>query len=96
VRRPSLSTLLAPAPVLLLAGTATLAAERCTVADPSGTPLNVRAEPEGRVTGTLANGRVVSLADTIRDGRGRPWSLVYDFWSGDKIGWVFRAHLACP
>lgn len=72
------------------------AAERCTVADPSGTPLNVRAEPEGRVTGALANGRVLSVADTIRDGRGRSWSLAYDFWTGDKLGWVFRANLACP
>ena len=31
-------------------------AETCTVADPSGTPLNVRKSPDGAILGALSNG----------------------------------------
>lgn len=36
----------------------------CTVSDPTGTPLNVRQSPGGRVIGTLENGTIVGIGVT--------------------------------
>jgi hypothetical protein len=61
----------------------------CTfrVRDPSGTPLNVRAEPNGRaaLVGTLENGTAVTVEET----RGR-WRRI-----GAPAGWVWADNLAC-
>ena len=35
--------------------------DRCKVTDPTGTPLNVRDGPNGKVIGTLANGALVAI-----------------------------------
>ena len=40
--------------------------DRCKVTDPTGTPLNVRDGPNGKVIGTLANG---ALGDRRVQGR---------------------------
>ncbi len=64
----------------------------CRVADPSGTPLNVRDGPNGRITGTLPNG----LPVRILSGEGQTWARIGDGASGRPIGWVFRRYLACP
>ena len=51
---------------LVLLGLATGASaqgERCRVADPSGTPLNVRTMPLGKVIDTLPNGLGVRVFD---------------------------------
>lgn len=64
----------------------------CTVADPTGTPLNVRAEPNGSVVMTLSNGARLSRAGE-RNLKGKSWSLVAD--ETGKLGWVFSAYLDC-
>lgn len=72
----------APAPLLPAPG--------CTfrVRDPSGTPLNVRAEPSARsaVTGTLENGTAVQVGDPR--GRWRPLIAPIE-------GWVWADNVAC-
>lgn len=44
---------------------------RCIVTDPTGTPLNVRNVPNGRVVSTLENGTEVHIEELSSDPRGR-------------------------
>ena len=74
--------------------TPALAEQKCIVGDPTGTPLNVRAEPNGAIRGALNNMTTVRLIDTVTDGRGRRWSLVEPL-EGGKTGWVFRDFVSC-
>ncbi len=77
---------------VLLAGTASAAS--CVVADPTGTPLNVRDQPAGNVIGTLPNGFRLLSQDSFRDNEGRTWTFVVNR-EGDPIGWVFRRYIRC-
>jgi hypothetical protein len=48
--------------ILLISGADSLAAQlRCEVADPTGTPLNVRTLPAGNIIGTLTNVTAVTV-----------------------------------
>lgn len=80
--------------LLSFAGSAS-AQQFCYVADPTGTPLNVRIEPNGRVVGTVRNGRQVVIAETRRDDQGRVWAFVRDLDTNVGIGWVYRSFLNC-
>jgi hypothetical protein len=62
--------------------------ETCTVADPSGTPLNVRKSPYGQVIGALNNGILVSTEERRGD-----WVSVVP--RSGKSGWVFLKFLDC-
>ena len=70
----------------------------CVVADPTGTPLNVREEPNGRIVGTIANG-VWVLVRTQTTVGGKSWAYIHDsnkFGTvGDPLGWVFDRYLKC-
>lgn len=66
----------------------------CLVADPTGTPLNVRSGPNGRITGNLYNGDYVVILRTTRDDRGRPWALAGGT-DGSTHGWIFREFISC-
>lgn len=66
----------------------------CMIADPTGTPLNVRATPGGRIVGNLYNGEYVVMRTTTRDASGRPWALVGGT-DGSTHGWVFREYISC-
>jgi hypothetical protein len=68
---------------------------RCIVSDPTGTPLNVRTAPHGRIVGGLRNGTHVRLVDTAHDDQGLPWGSILDWNTGSAIGWVFRAYISC-
>ena len=68
---------------------------RCRVMDPTGTPLNVRAEPNGPIVSTLRNGVLVTVISQTTDARGKAWSFVGDFSNNRPIGWVFREFIAC-
>ena len=89
------SKLLILGAILISSGGIAAAQERCRVMDPTGTPLNVRASPNGGVIGSLRNGVLVSIREITTDGRGRPWALIAQFESGRRIGWVFREFIAC-
>ncbi len=59
----------------------------CTVSDPTGTPLNIRATPNGRIIGSLSNGTRVQVG---RGSSGR-WRKVFTE-SGE--GYVLNAYLS--
>jgi hypothetical protein len=66
----------------------------CTVADPTGTPLNVRYPANGTIQGTVANGMTVRAAGrTVVNGK--VWLFVEKFGADNAIGWVFDRYLAC-
>ena len=65
----------------------------CTVADPTGTPLNVRTRPMGTILGALNNDTSVMLDDlTVRNGD--KWARVIPVEKG-KSGWVYFNYLDC-
>lgn len=66
----------------------------CTVADPTGTPLNIREEPNGRILGTWENGVRVRPYDQ-QTVNGKAWYAVERYAEDNKAGWVFDAYLAC-
>lgn len=74
--------------------TEALAEDRCVVADPSGTPLNVRTAPTGRIIGTLSNGVLVAIFDRTSV-EGKTWAYVGKDEDRTPIGWVYRDYLNC-
>ncbi|MBN9080705.1 MAG: hypothetical protein BGP04_20740 [Rhizobiales bacterium 62-17] len=69
-------------------------ADRCKVMDPTGTPLNVRSAPQGRVIGQLPNGAQVQMVETEDDARGKIWARITRM-DGRPVGWVFREFVSC-
>jgi hypothetical protein len=71
----------------------------CTVKDPTGTPLNVRLAPKGKILANLKNGQKVEVIDHQRI-RGQSWARIGRFSDGDlqseiDAGWVFANYLRC-
>jgi hypothetical protein len=79
--------------IAALAATPALAAERCRVTDPTGTPLNVR-DLNMKIIGTLGNGLLVYIQRDGTDPRGKPWAFVAKP-DGAPIGWVYREFISC-
>lgn len=67
---------------------------KCTVADPTGTPLNIRDKPNGRIMGSVRNGTVLRAAG-LQMHNGRRWALVNKLPADNAIGWVFDAYMKC-
>ncbi len=63
----------------------------CRVADPTGTPLNVRDSPNGTIIGALDNGISVRFTNRTSDGR---WGYIVP--ARGKSGWVFADYVNCP
>ena len=76
-----------------LAASPALAASECLVDDPTGTPLNVRATPNGPILTTLRNGTRVTVLEETKRG-GKRWLLVSR--QGERLGWIFGAYVVCP
>ncbi len=70
----------------------------CVVADPSGTPLNLRDVPNGPIIGTISNGTWV-LVREIERSQGKAWAFVHDSdregRMGVPLGYVFYNYLNC-
>ena len=87
--------------LLLLLSLTTLSAGHaqsvCKVTDPTGTPLNVRDKPNGRIVNALLNGREVTIHEGTYDEQGKPWVLVGGTYRGDYRvwGWVTREFISC-
>ncbi|MET3839022.1 hypothetical protein ABIE49_001100 [Bradyrhizobium sp. OAE829] len=65
----------------------------CVVADPTGTPLNIRTSPNGKIVGKIANGERIRISDqTTEDGK--QWAYISNAASR-PMGWVFRKFLVC-
>jgi hypothetical protein len=69
-------------------------AQTCVVNDPTGTPLNVRARPNGPILGALHNGASVQVLQVSYDNGGRAWAYIDPLGAGRR-GWVFGDFLAC-
>ena len=69
--------------------------ERCTVSDPTGTSLNVRATPNGKITGKLKNGIIVYIVVESGDTQDRSWSQIKLTRRGKVKGWVLTEFLDC-
>lgn len=69
--------------------------QTCKVTDPTSTPLNVRATPNGKIIGKLKNGTKVEVLGYEFDERGRAWALVINAKTHKRIGWVFREFISC-
>ena len=50
--------------VLAITCTQIIKADECEVTDPTGTPLNVRASPNGRILQTIKNDTIVFIEQT--------------------------------
>ncbi len=88
--------IIAAVALLLSANLASAASgDRCKVTDPTGTPLNLRAAPNGKIIGTLANGVLVSVTEYKDDANGKPWVEVADYKTKKVLGWVFREFVSC-
>lgn len=76
--------------------------KNCTVADPTGTPLNVRATPKNaKVVTTLKNGTNLKVVNEWAEpGSGdetSSWSKVSVVRKGRRqvLGWVLSSYLSC-
>lgn len=70
-------------------------AQTCKVTDPTGTPLNARATPNGKIISKVKNNTVVYVSEYAYDDKGRPWALVFNAKNNKYIGWVFREFISC-
>ena len=91
----SLRTFATAAALTLGAASPALAQSFCYVSDPTGTPLNIRIEPGGRVVGAVRNGTQVTISESRRDERGRLWVFIRGLDDNRGIGWVYRDFLNC-
>ncbi len=79
----------------VLVPSAASAQARCRISDPTGTPLNIRAEPNGAVIGQIGNGTLVIRDGDTRDDRGRVWTYIRGYDTNLGLGWVFREFVSC-
>lgn len=82
--------------VMAFAGTQARA-EQCKVTDPTGTPLNVRSWPNGKITGKVGNGTVVYIEDSSTDDNGKAWARIGTYRRKNYVilGWVYREFISC-
>jgi hypothetical protein len=70
----------------------------CRVADPTGTPLNIRLQPNGEIVATARNGDMILVfrGDEKRDNDGRIWLSVALMTSAVPDGYVIGSYVRCP
>ncbi|MEY2984716.1 MAG: hypothetical protein RLZZ568_1333 [Cyanobacteriota bacterium] len=94
-----LSYVFIPLLTLIVLITNVQARQICKVTDPTGTPLNVRDSPNGKVINSLQNGREVEIVEIDYDQKDRPWVKVGRPWvrAGESRiwGWVIREFISC-
>jgi Bacterial SH3 domain len=66
----------------------------CKVADPTGTPLNVREEPKGAIFASVRNGETLRINGSRSVG-GKLWAVGYRDSADNPVGWVFDDFLNC-
>ncbi len=82
--------------VLAFAGNS-VKAEQCKVTDPTGTPLNLRALPNGRIIGKVGNGTIVFIEKDATDDNGKSWVKIGTYRKSKYVilGWVYREFISC-
>jgi hypothetical protein len=80
-----------------LASSIDLSSKTCRVTDPTGTPLNVRSSPNGKIISKIRNQTVVHPQSISRDDTGKPWMLISVKQQGSdrSLGWVVREFISC-
>jgi hypothetical protein len=70
----------------------------CRVVDPTGTPLNIRLQPNGKIVATARNGDkiLVFRGDEMLDDKGRTWLSVALMTSAAPDGYVIGSYVRCP
>lgn len=83
--------------VLAFANVQKAPAQKCKITDPTGTPLNVRASPNGKILRKITNGTIVYIENTSSDSKGRPWAQISQSIGNQRkiLGWVFREFIDC-
>ena len=73
------------------------AGKTCKVTDPTGTPLNARLRPNGKVINRIKNGRSVYIQSVARDDQNKSWVLVSIKNQGNykTLGYVLREFVSC-
>jgi Bacterial SH3 domain len=69
------------------------AATVCKVTDPTGTSLNLRVSPNGKIIGTVKNNTEVYIYEIIGGEKNQPWAKVGS--EGRVLGWAFREFISC-
>lgn len=72
-----------------------LAQEVCKVTDPTGTPLNFRKTPNGKILGQIKNGTKVHIEDYAEADNGKLWVYVVNARTNQDYGWVIREFVSC-
>jgi uncharacterized protein YgiM (DUF1202 family) len=67
--------------------------ETCIVTDPTGTALNVRKSPNGKIIGSIQKGKTVTILGLMIDKKGRSWAKVRG--TAGSIGWILREFVTC-
>jgi hypothetical protein len=67
----------------------------CVVSDPTGTRLNIRDIPNGKIVGKLKNGTTVYTDNDMYDTQNRNWIEVKLTRRGKAKGWVIGEFLDC-
>jgi hypothetical protein len=69
----------------------------CHVADPTGTPLNARLQPNGKIVNRIKNGKTVYAQSISADAEGKPWVLVASKNQGKYkiLGYVLKQFVIC-
>jgi hypothetical protein len=83
--------------ILAMVNVETQAGQICKVTDPTGTPLNVRNSPNGKIINALKNGREVEILEIGYDQQSRPWAKIGGYYQGKYRvwGWVIREFISC-
>jgi hypothetical protein len=90
---PKLKRLLVASFVLAVLSSPSIAGDGpCIVADPTGTPLNVRSKPNGPIVGALHNDMQVVITSSALVGA-KQWVRVIP--GIGKPGWVFADYVMC-
>jgi hypothetical protein len=70
----------------------------CIVADPTGTPLNIRLTPNGRIVATARKGTRIQVfeGEEKYDDQKRAWYFVALPTSSAPDGYALAAYINCP
>lgn len=83
--------------VLIIGISAAHAKRVCKVTNPTGTPLNIRDKPNGKIINKLRNERDVYITDVTYDHKDRPWVFLEGYYQGEyrQWGWAIREFVSC-
>ena len=97
MRKPTFAVSPAVLVLAILAVATPAAALDCRVADPTGTPLNIRLTPNGRVVATARNGSPIQVfaGEDRRDRQGRLWHYVALPGSSAPDGYAIASYIRC-